>query len=378
MSKKPTYYCYTLIMIRQKKNIIITGTHLTPALELIRQLQSDPKTDWQISYIGRRSNSNDINDTSIESKIIPDLGIKFYPIYCGKLDRRYLPNTIIGIPKTVYGFFQAHRLIKKIKPEIVVSFGGYVSVPVIINAKSKNIKTITHEQTLTNSFTTKINSWFVDKIALSFKNERQMKQLPASKIVITGNLLRFQLFQPHLKRPQNINFKQNHLPLIYITAGNQGSHSINLCLKSTMSLLTNYNIIHQTGKNDFPLFKKMNQSNSNYFASDYFTTTDFAWIINSADIIIGRSGANTSQEIVAFSKKSILIPLPQSQQDEQLLNALWVKKELNRQTVIINQTDLNPKSLFMAITSLSQVSTSTTKTKITPNLKLLKLIYEII
>ena len=202
-----------------------------------------------------------------------------------------------------------------------------------------------------------------------------MTQLPSSKIAITGNLLRSQLFQPHPQRPQKINFKK-HLPLIYITAGNQGSHSINLCIKSLIKKLDNYNIIHQTGKSDLPLFKKINKSN--YFASDYFSTEDFAWIINSADLIIGRSGANTSHEIVAFSKKSILIPLPQSQQDEQLLNALWVQKKLNRQTIIINQTDLNPKNLLTAITSLSQITASTTKTKITPNLKLLKLIHEII
>jgi UDP-N-acetylglucosamine--N-acetylmuramyl-(pentapeptide) pyrophosphoryl-undecaprenol N-acetylglucosamine transferase len=181
-------------MTKPKKTIIITGTHLTPALELIRQLQSDPKTNWQINYLGRHSNSNNINDTSIESKVIPNLGIKFYPIYCGKFDRRYWPNTLAGIPKTIYGFFQSYRLIKKIKPQIVVSFGGYVSVPVIINARLKNIKTITHEQTLTNSLTTKINSRFVDKIALSFENERQMTQLPSSKIAITGNLLDLNCF----------------------------------------------------------------------------------------------------------------------------------------------------------------------------------------
>ena len=362
-------------MTKPKKTIIITGTHLTPALELIRQLQSDPKTNWQINYLGRHSNSNNINDTSIESKVIPNLGIKFYPIYCGKFDRRSWPNTLAGIPKTIYGFFQSYRLIKKIKPQIVVSFGGYVSVPVIINARLKNIKTITHEQTLTNSLTTKINSRFVDKIALSFENERQMTQLPSSKIAITGNLLRSQLFQPHPQRPQKINFKK-HLPLIYITAGNQGSHSINLCIKSLIKKLDNYNIIHQTGKSDLPLFKKINKSN--YFASDYFDTQDFAWIINFADIIIGRAGANTSQEIVAFSKKSILIPLPQSQQDEQLLNALWVQKKLNKQTIIINQKDLTPKSLLSAINQLSQIPNQIVKTKIKPNQKLLKLIYEII
>jgi UDP-N-acetylglucosamine:LPS N-acetylglucosamine transferase len=81
---------------------------------------------------------------------------------------------------------------------------------------------------------------------------------------------------------------------------------------------------------------------------------------------------------VAFSKKSILIPLPQSQQDEQLLNALWVQKKLNKQTIIINQKDLTPKSLLSAINQLSQIPNQIVKTKIKPNQKLLKLIYEII
>ncbi len=365
-------------MIKERKKIIITGTHLTPAIELIRQLESDPKNNWQIDYIGRKSNSNDINDSSIESKIIPNLGIKFHAINCGKLDRRYLPNTIIGIFQTILGFIQSHRLIKKINPHIVVSFGGYVSVPVIINASLKRIKTITHEQTLTNSLTTKINSRFVTKIALSFKNHRQIKELPLSKIVVTGNLLRHQLFQPTPKPPQNINFKQKNSPIIYITAGNQGSHSINLCLKSILPLLKKYNIIHQTGKNDLNSFKKLSQKYSNYFSSDYFSTQDFAWIIKSADTIIGRSGANTSQEIVAFSKKSILIPLPKSQQNEQLLNAFWVKEKLKQYTIIINQNDLTSKRLLAAIEKLSDIQNIPRKYKNKPNLKLINLIHEII
>jgi UDP-N-acetylglucosamine--N-acetylmuramyl-(pentapeptide) pyrophosphoryl-undecaprenol N-acetylglucosamine transferase len=177
------------------KKIIVTGTHLTPALELIHQLQQDKKTNWQINYIGRESNSNDPADISIESKIIPSLGVNFYPISCGKLDRRYLPNTIIGIPKTIKGFIQSLKLINQIKPDIIVSFGGYVSVPIVIISFFKKIKSITHEQTLTNSLTTKINSHFVTKIALSFNNPKQISQLPKDKIIVTGNLLRYQLFQ---------------------------------------------------------------------------------------------------------------------------------------------------------------------------------------
>ena len=181
-------------MTKTKKTIIITGTHLTPALELIRQLKTDPQTDWQINYIGRKNNSSVDDSPSIESKIIPKTGINFYSINCGKFDRRWLPNTIKGLPQTTKSLFESLKLIKKIKPDIVVSFGGYVSVPVIISSFLKKIPSITHEQTLTNSLTTRINSLFVKKIALSFDNPKQKEKLPKEKIVVTGNLLRQELF----------------------------------------------------------------------------------------------------------------------------------------------------------------------------------------
>jgi UDP-N-acetylglucosamine--N-acetylmuramyl-(pentapeptide) pyrophosphoryl-undecaprenol N-acetylglucosamine transferase len=358
------------------KKILLTGTHLTPALELIRQLQQDSKNNWQISYIGRESNSNDSQKTSIESTTIPLLGINFYPISCGKLDRRYFPNTLAGIPKTIKGFFQSIKLINLIKPDIVVSFGGYVSVPVIIISALKKIKSITHEQTLTNSLTTKINSRFVTKVALSFDNQKQIKKLPKNKVVITGNLLRYDLFKKNPPTIKGLKLLTNKL-LIYITAGNQGSHTINLNLKKILPQLNNFNIIHQTGKNDLKSFSKLSKIYPNYFASDYFDTQSFAWIINHTDLIISRSGANTSQEIVAFNKKSILIPLPKSQQNEQLLNAFWVKKQLPK-TIIINNDQLKAKVLIDSINKLSQSKTKNSKLLQKPNLKLLNLINEII
>jgi UDP-N-acetylglucosamine--N-acetylmuramyl-(pentapeptide) pyrophosphoryl-undecaprenol N-acetylglucosamine transferase len=368
-------YCYTLIMT---KSIIITGTHLTPALELIRQLQQDQKIKWQISYIGRESNSNNPDDTSIELETIPLLGIKFYPISCGKLDRRFLPNTLTGIPKTIKGFFQSLKIINQVKPNIIVSFGGYVSVPTVIISFIKGIKSITHEQTLTNSLTTKINSHFVSKIALSFDNQKQIQKLPKNKVVVTGNLLRYQLFQKQ-KIPALIkNSKLKIKNLIYITAGNQGSHLINLNIKKIIPKLKNYNIIHQTGKNDLKGFTKFSQKYPNYFASDYFDTQSFAWIINHSDLIISRSGANTSQEIVAFGKKSILIPLLKSQQNEQILNATWVKKQLPKSTIIINNDKLSPQLLIDSIKKLSQIKTKPKSSFIKPNLKLLNLIHEIV
>lgn len=324
------------------------------------------------------SNSNDPLHGSIESKIIPSLGIKFIPISCGKLDRRFLPNTIFGLPKTISGLFQSIFLIRKLKPEIVISFGGYVSVPVVISSWLQKIKSITHEQTLTNSLTTRINSHFVNKIALSFNHQKQIDQLPKNKVTITGNLLRYELFQ----KPKNPKLITNKLltnkPIIYITAGNQGSHTINQIIKNILPKFSNINIIHQTGESDYPLFKSLINKHSNYIASSFFSTQDYSWIIQHSDLFVSRAGANTCQEIVAFGKKSILIPLPKSQQNEQDLNALWVKNSLPKQTIILPQSQLNQDLLLQSIISLIKNKNQPITKKYQPNLKLLNLINETI
>lgn len=344
---------------------------MTPALELIRQLKADKKNDWQINYIGRKNNSSVDNTPSIESKIIPKIGIKFYSINCGKLDRRWLPNTIKGLPQTTTSLFESLKLIKKIKPDIIVSFGGYVSVPVIISGFIKKIPSITHEQTLTNSLTTKINSFFVDKIALSFKNQHQKEKLPKNKIVVTGNLLRQEIFNPQKNKIGNdID--------IFITAGNQGSHTINLLIKKILPKLKNYYIIHQTGKDDFNSFKQLTNIYPKYKAFDYLESNDMAHVLNKTNLVISRSGANTSQEIVALNKKSILIPLKISQQNEQLLNALWVKEKNPQNTEIIEEKDIAEKNILEKINKLITNKTKKVVIKNTDNLKLLNLIHEIL
>lgn len=359
------------------KIIVITGTHLTPALELINQLQNDPKFDWQIHYIGRQYNSSHNQDPSIESIIIPQKNISFYSINCGKLDRRWLPNTIKGIPYSFKSFFDSLELIKKIQPNLIISFGGYVSVPVIIASFFKKIPSITHEQTLTNSLTTKINSLFVSKIALSFDNSKQKEKLPKEKIVITGNLLRQELFKP-TKTQLGDYLKKVTKPIIFITAGNQGSSLINLEIKKILPHLKKYFIIHQTGKNDISIFKKFEKKYQNYLAFDYLQSADMSHALHQSKVIISRSGANTSQEIVALNKSSILIPLKISQQNEQFLNALWVKSKLPNQTEIIKEENLNASTLLTTIEKNISNKTNFHHSESKSNQKIINLIHEII
>jgi len=172
-----------------------------------------------------------------------------------------------------------------------------------------------------------------------------------------------------LKYPKN---------LIYITAGNQGSKIINQKIKEILPKLNKYTIIHQTGSNDINYFKKIETKYKNYFAFDYIQDYTIGSILNNANLIISRSGANTCQEIYTLKKKSILIPLPKSQQNEQYLNAHWLKEKLPQYTSIIPQEKLTTDILLKEIKNLFQVPSKKIKITQKPNLKLLNLIHEII
>ncbi len=363
--------------MKPKKTIIITGTQIAPAIELITQLQQDPSTDWQIHYLGRKYTSPIQNTPAIEAEIIPKMGVTYHLIDCGKLDRRYLPNTIMGLPKTIKGIFQALYYIFKIKPSVVVSFGGYLSVPVILAAFINKIPSITHEQTSTNSLSTKINSRFATKVALSFDNRTQINSLPSSKVAITGNLLRRSIYDSSSKL---FNKLINHpkLPIIFITAGNQGSHTINsLILKVLDKLTPKYIVIHQTGKLEFDRIKNETRGIQNYYLFDYILPKDIGWVFKNTSLIISRSGANSTQEFAQFGHKTILIPLPFTQQNEQELNAKWLKSLFPRRVIILNDLSLTPFKLLKAIKKLSQVKIKKSSITPQPNLKLLQLIYEI-
>lgn len=129
---------------------------------------------------------------------------------------------------------------------------------------------------------------------------------------------------------------------------------------------------------DYSSFKELSTKFNNYYPQEYVDSENIGWIFHQAVLIISRSGANTSQEIVALNQKSILIPLPYSQQNEQLLNAQYVKENLPNHTIIIPQEKLNTDSLYQSIIQLEKAKILHHSTKIETNPAILKLIHELI
>lgn len=303
--------------------IVIIGGHLSPALAVIEKLKTE-----EVSYIGRKYTFEGDKAISLEYLEITKLGIPFYEINTARLQRKFTKRTISSLAKFPAGFFQALKILKQIQPNVVVGFGGYVSVPVILAAAFLKITIIIHEQTLEIGLANKIAAKFAKKICISWETSR--KYFPESKTVLTGNPLQTSILN---SKPKTL---KNNLPVLYFTGGSSGSHALNLLVEESLSkLLKQFRIIQQTGDaKEFGDFDRLqiakNRLNANldknYHLQKFYTPEESVKNLQTADLVIGRAGINTVTELIYFAKPAFLIPLPFAQKDEQLKNALFLKE----------------------------------------------------
>jgi len=308
-----------------KKKIVITGGHLTPALAVIEELQ---KRNWEIIFIGRKHAAEGDKTLSVESEIIPKMGIPFFPLWAGRIQRQFTRWTISALLRLPFGFFQAFFYLCRFRPNGVLSFGGYLSAPVVFSAWLLKIPVVTHEQTTVKGLATKFNSLFAQKIAVSWPIS--LKQFPQNKVVLTGNPIRKETFKVDEKIWRVLNFERD-LPVIFVTGGNQGSHTINMVLGEIIPQLVKIaNVFHQCGHlNVLGDFEKLEKIRANlppklklrYHVKKYLNAEEMGTLLNKADLIVSRAGANTITELAALGKPCILIPLPWLYQNEQAKNA---------------------------------------------------------
>ncbi len=301
--------------------IIITGGHLSPAFSVIKKLD---KKD--ILFIGRKKAMEGDNALSLEYRLCQKLRIPFVSIKTARLQRGFTKYTIPSLFNLPIGIVRALKIVREFKPDVVLGFGGYVSLPIIFASKFLNIPVVIHEQTLEAGFANKIASKIAKKVCISWKQSE--KFFPKSKTVFTGNPIREELLLNRENSKNFFKFKNNNLPLIYITGGSLGSHAINIIVEKTLpSLLKVANVIHQTGDaQKYQDFERLSKKElEGYIVKKFFEVEEIAEIYKSASLVISRSGINTVTELLYFKKPSFLIPLPIGQRNEQLKNALFLK-----------------------------------------------------
>ncbi len=358
--------------------IVIIGGHLAPALSVIEELDRDV----EILYIGRKHALEGDSAVSLEYDTITKKSIAFVSLNTGRFQRSLTRHSFFSIVKIPVGMVQAIAVLKKFKPDVVVGFGGYVSFPVAIAAKILKIPIVIHEQTLEAGASNRVISKFADKICISF--ESSAKYFPKEKVVLTGNPIRKTILSPNKK------FKiETNDPIIYITGGSLGSHFINLMVSGVLAkLLDKYSLIHQVGAaQEFKDFEKLsilkeglnNNKRGKYILSKFFSPEEVGSVMKSASLIISRSGINTISELIFLEKPAYLIPLPVSQKDEQMKNALFLKNlglgEIGQQKSLTPQLFISQISSMMQ--NLSKYKLKSTATHFPKNAasKIVKVIY---
>lgn len=315
------------------KKIVLTGGgtagHVTPNIALIPELQ---KQGYEVHYIGSYE--------GIESKLIADLGIPYYGISSGKL-RRYIDLKNLSDPfKVLKGYGQARRLLKKIKPDIVFSKGGFVSVPVVVAAKSRHIPCVIHESDMTPGLANKICIPCAQRVCTNFPET--MKHIPSEKAVLTGSPIRQELF--HGDRDRGLKFCgfNSNKPVLLIIGGSLGSVRVNEAVRAILpQLLKKFQIIHLCGKGkiDDTLMKV-----TGYAQFDYIKE-ELSDLMAAADIVISRAGANAICELLALRKPNILIPLSaQASRGDQILNAASFEKQ--GYSIVIQEEDITNEKLL--------------------------------
>lgn len=314
--------------------ILLAGTHFTVAQATVEELKKFPKVE--IVYVGREKTLEGDPSLSRESLELPKLGVKFIPITSGRLRRNLVDvYTITSILKIPIGFIQAFFIIFKEKPDVLLSFGGYVSVPLVFWAWLFSIPVIIHEQTLISGLANKISSLFADKIAVSFKSDYGFDK---QKVILTGNPMREEITRGVQNR------HTGKMPTILITGGNQGSHVINIAVEDCLDKLTQVaNVIHQTGDSKFKDFERLKvRQDENYTVTKWIP--DMGNVLGRVDLVVGRAGINTLSELAYLGIPALVTPVPYLYKDEQNKNAKYFEKL--GLVKILSQSQLSGTTLF--------------------------------
>lgn len=337
-----------------KKKLLVSGGHLTPALAILERLQD--QGDWELVYLGRKVTAYASHLPNPEWQELQRLGVRLAMIPAGKVPRHLSIQNLWSYLRIPVGFLAALRLLMQERPDIILTFGGYLAAPTAVGGKLLGLPVVAHEQTLTKGLANLLVEWLANVIAVAWpETEKHFRR----KVTVTGNPLRQAIVRGVV---QPVPIRRDSLPLLYVTGGNQGAHAINAAIADALpELLRSWSLVHQCGwiheREDYRslMSRKANLPVSlrgRYLVREWFTTQEVSWLLRQADLVVARAGANTVAELMFTGAIALLIPLPISGRGEQLANARFMRDLGTAE--ILPQELLSSDSLLRAIGEMHQ------------------------
>ena len=270
----------------KKKKIILAGGGTMGSVSPLLAISEKYKADYL--FIGTID--------GLEKKVIESIGLEFKGISSGKLRRYFDIKNIIDIYKIILGFFQSLIILNKYKPDIILTSGSFVAVPIVIAGKILGIPSVIHQQDIVIGLANKIMSFFAKKITVTFPE--QIVNFNSKKTIVTGNPVR------ELK--DDIEVK----PLVVITGGGLGARKFNNFLKDFIPIIAQkYEVHHILGNNNYD--QRLDIDN---YIPYKFIKKGMVELISNAEFIISRAGMSLITEVANLKKPLFLIPIPDSHQ----------------------------------------------------------------
>ncbi len=327
-----------------------TAGHINPALAVAAYVKEKDESA-KISYIGTAN--------KLEATLVPQAGYDFYTIdvagFQRKLSLKNILRNVVAAEKAVTSSIKARKLLKNLKPDIVVGTGGYVSGPVLREAAKLGIKTAIHEQNAYPGVTTKMLSGIVDAVMLAMP-EAQKHLKSKTEPVVTGNPVRLDFLNID-KAAARKKLRLADEKVILSFGGSLGAAPVNVAVSGMIKKLHGKKdlvFIHATGKGGYD--ETVADLRSSGIDTDSYNVrimpyiNDMADYMAAADIVIGRAGAITLTEIEAAGRASVLIPSPYVAENHQFHNAMTLKSK--NAAEVIEQKDLTPDNLLSAVNDM--------------------------
>ena len=320
------------------KKIILTGGgtagHVTPNIALLNRLKEE---GFEVSYIGSKE--------GIEKQLIENLGIPYYGISSGKLRRYFSWKNFTDPFRVMHGGKEATQIMKQVKPDIVFSKGGFVTVPVVRAAAKCKIPVVSHESDMTPGLANKIGMRYATKICCNFPET--LEKL-GDKGIHTGTPIRSELFTGTREAGLKYAGFPDDKPVILVVGGSTGAVRVNEAVRAILpELLQDFRVIHLCGKG---------KSDPAYDGTDGYVQVEYCDkemkdVLAAADVVISRAGANAICELLALHKPNLLIPLSaEASRGDQILNAASFEKQ--GFSMVIQESEITKESLLAAVRKL--------------------------
>ncbi len=283
-----------------------TAGHVTPSLALMHALG---ERGWEVHYAGSAK--------GIEREIVAPTGVPYHSLPTGKL-RRYLSlENLLDVFRVVAGVAAGWRLCRRLRPDVVFSKGGFVSVPVVAGAWLARIPVLAHESDLTPGLATRLVAGMVEAVCTNFPETRVPR---ARRVLFTGTPLRPGLLEGSRARGLALAGLEGARPVLLIVGGSLGSQALNARVRAELpALLEAFEIIHIAGRGNLEP-----AAAAPGYAQFEFVADPYPDLLAAADLVVSRAGANGLLELLQANKPALLVPLgTAASRGDQIENADW-------------------------------------------------------